>query len=101
MKPDTYFMRVLVDDNNNGLWDTGDYDADRQPETVYYYPEEIECKAKWDVTLSWDPSSQPVFKQKPAAIVKQKGDKKKVIKSRNMERARKMGIEYIKGQTFK
>ncbi len=101
VKPDTYFMRVLVDDNNNGLWDTGDYDADRQPETVYYYPEEIECKAKWDVTLSWDPSSQPVFKQKPAAIVKQKGDKKKVIKSRNMERARKMGIEYIKGQTFK
>ncbi len=100
VKPDTYYLRVIVDDNGNGIWDTGDYDEDRQPEQVYYYPEKIECKAMWDLTLSWDPSSHAIHQQKPRELVKTKDDKKRTIKSRNAERARKMGIEYIKGQTF-
>ncbi len=100
VKPDTYYLRVLQDDNDNGKWDTGDYDLNLQPEQVYYYPEKIECKAKWDLTLTWDPSSRVVFKQKPGALVKTKQDKKRTIKSRNAERARKLGLEYIKGQTF-
>ncbi|MBR5351413.1 MAG: Ig-like domain-containing protein [Prevotella sp.] len=100
VKPDTYYLRVIVDDNNNGIWDTGDYDEDRQPEAVYYYPEKIECKAMWDITLSWDPSSRALYQQKPRELVKTKDEKKRTVKSRNAERARKMGLEYIKGQTF-
>lgn len=100
VKPDTYYLRVIVDDNNNGIWDTGDYDEDRQPEAVYYYPEKIECKAMWDITLSWDPSSRALHQQKPRELVKTKDEKKRTVKSRNAERARKMGLEYIKGQTF-
>ena len=93
-------VKEVVDDNGNGIWDTGDYDENRQPEQVYYYPEKIECKAMWDLTLSWDPSSRAVHQQKPRELVKTKDDKKRTVKSRNAERARKMGIEYIKGQTF-
>ena len=91
---------MLVDDNNNGQWDTGNYDEDLQPEEVYYYPREIECKEKWDVTLSWNPKSTLLLNQKPRALIKQKDQKKKAtIKNRNAERAREKGIEYIQGVT--
>lgn len=96
VKPETYFVRMFIDKNRNGLWDTGEYDADMQPEEVYYYPEEIECKQKWDVSRSWDPRSKPLEQQKPAALVKQKAERQKTIKNRNAERARKLGIEYIR-----
>ena len=97
LKPDIYYARAFVDSNGNGKWDTGDYDADLQAESVYYYPREIEAKAKWDITLQWQVNSTPRFKQKPAAIVKQKSNnKKRQLRNRNAERARQLGVEYIK-----
>ena len=97
LKPDIYYARAFVDSNGNGKWDTGDYDADLQAESVYYYPREIEAKAKWDITLQWQVNSTHRFKQKPAAIVKQKSNnKKRQLRNRNAERARQLGVEYIK-----
>ena len=98
LKSGIYYMRLFTDDNRNGLWDTGDYLLDLQPETVYYYPEAIECKEKWDLTLTWNPTLRPAFRQKPGAITQQKGEKKRVTKSRNIERAKKLGIEYLNGK---
>ena len=92
--PGKYYARLFVDDNGNMKWDTGDYAANRQPEAVYYYPEVIECKAKWDVTLNWDPTARPLDQQKPAAITKQKAEQQRKIQQRNVSRARKMGIPY-------
>ena len=95
LKPEKYYMRLFVDRNNNGKWDTGDYDKDQQAEEVYYYPGYIECKAKWDVTESWDPKATLLSRQKPGAITKQKPDKEKKVKNQNAERAKKLGIQYI------
>ena len=94
IKPDTYYARMFIDSNNNGIWDTGDYAADRQAETTYYYPDKIECKAKWDLTLTWNPTSRSLNLQKPMTITKQKPEKEKTIKRRNQERAEKLGIPY-------
>lgn len=94
LKPETYYLRLFVDSNHNGIWDTGDYAKDRQPEAVYYYPGKIECKAKWDLTESWNPTSTPLYLQKPSAITKQKADKQKTIRRRNAERAKQMGLPY-------
>ena len=94
IKPGKYFARLFIDSNNNGEWDTGDYDRQLQPELVYYYNEEIECKAKWDVSLNWNPTARPANEQKPQAITKQKGDQQRKIQQRNMERAKKLGIAY-------
>ncbi len=94
IKPDTYYARMFIDSNRNGIWDTGDYAADRQPETTYYYPDKIECKAKWDLTLTWNPVSRSLNLQKPMAITKQKPEKEKTITRRNQERAAKLGIPY-------
>lgn len=95
LKPEKYYMRLIVDSNNNGKWDTGDYDKDLQPEEVYYYPGYIECKKKWDLTESWNPTAVLLSRQKPGAITKQKPDKEKKVKNQNAERAKKLGIQYI------
>ena len=95
VKPATYYIRLFVDENNNGIWDTGDYAADKQPEAVYYYPDKIECRAKWDVKKTWNPTAKPLYMQKPSVLVKQKSNQRKTIKGRNMERARNLGIDYI------
>ena len=99
--PDKYYIRAFEDLNGNGIWDTGDYDADLQAEAVYYYSREIECKAKWDVTQQWNLTSTPRYRQKPSVITKQKPDAAKKLKSRNAERAHKLGIEYNKDKIIK
>ena len=101
LSPGKYYMRAFVDDNGNGIWDTGDYAADRQAEAVYYYSQEIECKEKWDVTKSWNLTEVPRFRQKPASITKQKPDQEKKLKNRNVERAKQLGIEYLKTKGVK
>ena len=98
IKPDKYYVSAFIDSNGNGVWDTGDYAEGRQAEAVYFYPREIECKAKWDVSQSWNVTSTPIYKQKPAKITKQKPDAVKKLKNRNAERARQLGIEYLKGK---
>ena len=96
VKPEKYYVSAFIDENGNGIWDTGNYAENRQAEAVYYYPREIECKAKWDVSQSWNVTATPIYKQKPAKITKQKPDAAKKLKNRNVERARKLGIEYLK-----
>ena len=95
VKPGEYYLRVFADDNDNGRWDTGEYALDRQAETMYYYPEKIECKARWPFERNWNPATVPAYRQKPRALIKQKDQKKKSVRSRNAERAQKLGIIYI------
>ena len=94
VKPGDYYLRVFSDFNNNRKWDTGDYEADLQAETMYYYPEKIECKAHWPVEKNWHPGMEKRL-LKPEALTKQKAEKQKKIKNQNAERARKLGIIYI------
>ena len=95
VKPGDYYMRMYIDENDNGKWDTGDFDQDLQPETVYYYPDVLQCKAKWDLTQSWNPTARETFRQKPEKITKQKPDKAKTVKKRNADRAKSLGIIYV------
>ena len=92
LQPATYYLRLFVDRNGNGRWDTGDFYRGEEPETVYYFPEEIECKANWDATRTWNPTAKQLNEQKPGKITKQKPDKGKSIKRRNRERAQELGI---------
>ena len=94
LKAGKYYLKAFVDNNDNGLWDTGDYYADLQPEDVYYYPKEVECKEKWDITIGWDLNATPAARQKPQAITKQKSEQEKKLRNRNADRAKELGIEY-------
>ena len=89
LKPTDYYMRCFVDTNGNGVWDTGEYNSNTQPEQVYYFPKPIIVKAKWDIEQDWAPLEIPRLNQKPLAITKQKPDKQKSVKERNKEREKK------------
>ncbi len=88
VKPGTYYLRMFIDANGNEMWDEGDYESGLQPEKVYYYPDKIILKARWDITKEWNVNDVPLDKQKPLAITKQKPDKAKTIQNRNLERER-------------
>ncbi len=99
LKEGTYYLRMFIDSNGNGEWDTGLYAEDRQAETVYYYPRSIEARAKWDLTETWNPTATALDRQKPEEITKQKPDKDKKIKNQNAKRAADLGIEYVSNNT--
>ena len=86
LTPQTYYLRLFYDYNGNGIWDTGEYDQRLQPEPVYYYSQELQLKAQWEITQTWNPKAKPLWKQKPEKITKQKADKQKEIQKRNAEK---------------
>ncbi|MEX0314311.1 MAG: Ig-like domain-containing protein [Allomuricauda sp.] len=43
-----YRLRVIFDDNGNGIWDTGSYLKKIQPEKVSHFPDVIELRANWE-----------------------------------------------------
>ena len=47
-EPGEYDLRVLYDDNRNGVWDPGSYTHKRQPEKVVTMPKRISVRAGWD-----------------------------------------------------
>ena len=95
VKPATYYLSAYCDLNGNGQWDTGEYDSGLKAEPVFFFNEEIECKAKWDVSRNWNVSHTPHYLQKPTKIIKQKPDQTKKQKNRNLERAKQLGKEYL------
>jgi len=88
LKPGDYYLRMFVDRNGNGIWDTGEYKSGLQPEDVYYWPKPISIKAKLELEQDWDYRNIPLTKQKAKEITKQKPDKEKTTRSRNAEMMR-------------
>lgn len=54
LKPGGYKMRIIIDENKNGKWDTGDLFEKRQPEEVIPYLEPIQLKAGWDSIIDFE-----------------------------------------------
>ncbi|MCD8302376.1 MAG: Ig-like domain-containing protein [Prevotellaceae bacterium] len=86
LKPGDYYMRMFIDRNANGIWDTGEYASQTQPEEVFYFPKPLTLRAMFEIEQSWDYRGIERTKQKPSEITKQKADKEKSIKNRNEER---------------
>ena len=92
LAPNTkYYVRMFMDRNGNGRWDTGNVEKRMQPEEVYYLPKSWEMKANFDFEETWDIHSTPVDKQKLDEIKKQKPEEVKKVQERNKERAKKLG----------
>lgn len=72
LKPDKYYARLVVDENGNGLWDTGKYAEKRRPEKVYYYPKMFTIMQNWQVEETWNVPATPLNRQKPMEITKNK-----------------------------
>jgi len=84
LKPDKYFARLVIDLNNNGKWDPGNYAKKQQPEEVFYYPKMFEVKAffNYEEDTPWNFREKPLDKLKPLEVTKNK-PKEETKKKRN------------------
>ena len=51
VKPGNYKLRVLIDENNDGIWSPGNMKKQIEPEPVYMYPEILSIRADWRTSL--------------------------------------------------
>ncbi len=49
IQPSNYQVRLFYDDNNNQIWDSGNFKTKLQPEEMIYFPTLIDVRANWDV----------------------------------------------------
>ena len=70
LKPGDYYVRMFIDENGNGKWDTGDLSTRRQPEQVFYYQKKLTLMANWEFEETWDYKKLTLLQQKPAELRK-------------------------------
>ncbi len=75
--PATYYLRLTLDSNGNGQWDTGNYNSHLQPEEVYYYPKRLKLRRNWDLDESWNIYETALDLQKPEDIKRNKPEQAK------------------------
>ena len=51
--PDKYKIRLIVDQNNNRKWDTGNLDKRIQPERIIYFPKILKIRSNFDNREDW------------------------------------------------
>ena len=62
IRPGKYSFRLIEDLNENSRWDTGNYLKKIKPEPVYYYKDEIEVRANWDLNETFNLNSVLISK---------------------------------------
>ncbi|WP_313379668.1 Ig-like domain-containing protein [Proteiniphilum saccharofermentans] len=77
LPPGEVYARIVIDENEDGVWTTGNYEEGRQPEEVFYYPGKFVIRAFSDHSEDWNVRATPVFNQKPLEITKNKPEEKK------------------------
>ncbi len=70
LKPGTYKLRILVDNNENGFWDSSDFLTETLSEDVYLYKKagdkevmtKVNVRPMWEINENWDltKEEQPV-----------------------------------------
>ena len=55
LSPQTYRIKAILDENQNGKWDTGSWLKKLQAEKVKYYFEKIQLKSNWEFKKTWSP----------------------------------------------
>ena len=51
--PGNYGFRLILDQNGNGEWDTGNYLQKIQPEPVYLYRGVLQIRQNWETEINW------------------------------------------------
>ena len=49
IEPGKYFIRVLIDANENGIWEKGNILKGIEPEPVFIYDKELPIRANWEI----------------------------------------------------
>ncbi|MDP2337463.1 MAG: Ig-like domain-containing domain [Bacteroidota bacterium] len=88
LKPEKYKIKLILDSNKNGKWDTGYLAGNLQPEAVVYYPKVIKVRSNFEYKENWRIDYKPNYKKEviDEELEKEKArkkeqDKKAAIKS--------------------
>lgn len=75
LDPGEYYLKLYIDENENGKWDTGKYEAKLQPEPMFFFKEKIVLRPFWDIEQEWDYLQIPLTEQKPKELYQKKEEK--------------------------
>lgn len=87
----SYFARLVIDNNRNDCFDTGNLFEQKQPETVYYLNKKLDLRVTWTYDEEWDLNIVGPLEQKPDDVKINKPKAEKEKKSKNEEYLRKLG----------
>ncbi len=65
VKPESYAIRILVDNNENGFWDAADFSTNTFAEEAYIYHKIMNIRPLWDSVEDWDLSDKTTIGLKP------------------------------------
>lgn len=51
--PDDYLLKLVMDNNGDGQWTTGNYLQNQQPERIFIHKSLLTVKAGWENELTW------------------------------------------------
>lgn len=54
IQPGKYKLRILVDNNENGIWDSADFSSEEFAEDVYTLEKTIEVRPLWEIRETWN-----------------------------------------------
>ena len=52
-KPGNYQLKYILDENEDKKWTSGNYWKNKQPEMIYWYSQNINLRANWDLEVEW------------------------------------------------
>lgn len=55
LEPGEYTFRIIVDKNENGQWDTGDFEKKIQPEEIHLFSTPTKARANWEIDVELVP----------------------------------------------
>lgn len=58
LKPRSYKLRLLYDDNENGVWDSGDLEKRKHAEITLALPQAVKLKPNWEERVEWKVGSK-------------------------------------------
>lgn len=58
LKPGAYQARILVDNNENGIWDSSDFNTAITAEDVYIFDKKLEVRPLWEIRETWNLASK-------------------------------------------
>lgn len=77
LKPEKYKLKIVIDSNKNGKWDTGYLAHGIQPEEVVYYPKIIKVRSNFEFVETWDIKFMPDYKKN---LIDEEAEKEKARK---------------------
>ena len=93
LKPEKYKIRIILDSNKNGKWDTGFLAGNLQPEKVVYFPKIIKVRSNFEYKESWKIDYEPNYKKEliDEELEKEKARKKEQDKKSGHKPGQKSG----------